>query len=332
MKHTAAWRSLGWVVGLLVVLAGLYWVLSDSLTQFSHWIITQQRDLHHQLTYAVTALDRAPSLHAWLTLLGLSFFYGIFHAAGPGHGKAVLATWLVSQGGAWRRALSLSCAAALLQALVAIGLVVVLVVGFGWLTREALGSVVWVERLSFTMVALLGLWLCLRALRDLRRSMIARKAAHDHHHDHDHDHDHACCSGHHHVTPEQVAQGKGSWMAVLAIGARPCSGAVLLMAVTTLLGHPQMGIAAVLVMAVGTAITVSSLGLASVMARHWAERRLTRRSRIPWSMLSPLVSLAGGLAICALGILLLSQVDQSVGGLPLLVPAGGGSGSGPFGS
>lgn len=120
-------------------------------------------------------------------------------------------------------------------------------------------------------------------------------------------------------------------MAVLAIGVRPCSGAVLLMAVTTLLGHPRMGVASVLVMAVGTAITVSALGLASVMARHWAERRLTRRSRIPWALLSPLVSLAGGLAICALGILLLSQLGHSAGGLPLLVPAGGGGSAGPFG-
>lgn len=327
MIRPATW-ALWLLAGLLVVLAVLY--LSDErLTSLSHWIIAQQSALHHQLTNAVTALDHQPSLHAWLTLLGLSFLYGVFHAAGPGHGKAVLATWLVSQGGAWRRALGLSCAAALLQALMAIALVLALVKGLGWLTREALGSVVWVERLSFSMVVVLGLWLCLRALRDLRR--LNTQAAGQTHHAHGHhDHHHGCCSGHHHIAPDRLDQGRGAWLAVLAIGVRPCSGAVLLMAVTTLLGHPQMGVASVLVMAVGTAITVSALGLASVMARHWAQRHLAKRSWIPWPLLSPLLSLAGGLTICALGILLLSQLGHSTGGLPLLVPAGG-DGPRPFG-
>ena len=57
------------------------------------------------------------------TLLGVSFVYGIFHAAGPGHGKAVISSYLVANEETWRRGIVLSFASALLQALVAVAVV-----------------------------------------------------------------------------------------------------------------------------------------------------------------------------------------------------------------
>lgn len=56
-------------------------------------LVAWQRDLHRALTTAIATLDAVPTATAWLSLLGLSFGYGVFHAAGPGHGKAVLSTW-----------------------------------------------------------------------------------------------------------------------------------------------------------------------------------------------------------------------------------------------
>ncbi|QEM80392.1 nickel/cobalt transporter [Halomonas binhaiensis] len=332
----------------------LFWgVASGVLDDVSHWIYRVQGDLHRRMTEAVSLVNRTPSPQAWMTLLGLSLFYGIFHAAGPGHGKAVLSTYLLSQRqgtGGWRKALGLSFAAAIVQGMVAIAIVLVLVNVLGWLTREALGSVIRVEQLSFLLVALLGAWLCLRAIRDfirLQRSASEQPAGHQHaheqhtheHHDHAHEHhahphqahqyhDHVCCGGHHHLSPADLAdsgQKSTVWLTVLAIGARPCSGAVLLMGVTTLLGQPLMGIAAVMVMALGTALTVSALGLLSVLARGWAERRLAshRHWSVGWIM--PLVALTGGVVICVLGVSLLLHAEQGAGSLPLLVaPRGGG--------
>ena len=57
------------------------------------------------------------------TLIGISFVYGIFHAAGPGHGKAVISSYLVANDETWRRGVALSFASALLQALTAIAIV-----------------------------------------------------------------------------------------------------------------------------------------------------------------------------------------------------------------
>ncbi|HCL22991.1 MAG TPA: sodium:proton antiporter, partial [Halomonas sp.] len=93
--------------GALVLLgvALLVWAVQANLQGASLQLLTWQRELHRSLTLAITELSRTPSTGTWLTLLGVSFAYGVFHAAGPGHGKAVLATYLASHGGATRRAL-----------------------------------------------------------------------------------------------------------------------------------------------------------------------------------------------------------------------------------
>lgn len=335
-------KRLLWLAGALL-LALLAWqlVLQEALQSLSLQLVAWQRDFHRALTLAISEFSGTPSSTAWWGLLGISFGYGVFHAAGPGHGKAVLATYLVTQGGARRRALGLSFAASLLQGLVAIALVVVLVHGLGWLTRQAMGSVVWVEQASFIMVALLGLWLCLRAVRQLRRRPALAGHAHasavhgrgpghahgegHHHHDHHpghqygHQHSHDCCGGQHHVDPEQAADWRTALATVVAIGIRPCSGAVLLLGAATLLGHFLVGVAAVLVMSLGTALTVSALALASVYARGWAERRLARQEQAARAgRLLGWASLAGGMAILALGISLSVTGASQPSGVPLL--------------
>lgn len=311
----------GWlaIVGALSGVVVLAWLAQGGLTALSLQLVSWQRELHRALTLAITALSAAPSRDTWLALLGISFAYGVFHAAGPGHGKAVLATYLLSQGGALRRALGLSVAAALLQGGVAIALVVVLVHGLGWVTRQAMGSVVWVEQASFLLVALLGLWLCWRAIGQLRRPLPAAAepaggAVADAHH-----HEGHCCGSHHHVAPAQAADWRTALATVAAIGARPCSGAVLLLGAATLLGQFAVGVAAVLVMSLGTALTVSALALASVMARGWAERRLVRQAhRRQAGRLPGWVALGGGLAIFTLGVSLAVNGASQPVSTPLL--------------
>ncbi|PMR67048.1 nickel/cobalt transporter [Halomonas heilongjiangensis] len=326
---------------LLLAALGYRLFVLGGFQSLSLQLVAWQRDFHRALTLAITELSGTPSLATWVTLLGISFGYGVFHAAGPGHGKAVLTTYLLSQGGAVRRALALSFAASLLQGLVAITLVVVLVHGLGWMTRQAMGSVVWVEQASFVMVALLGAWLCLRAIRQLRRPVPAvagERQVPEHGHDHHH-HDHAphCCGGVHHVDPRQASDWRTALATVVAIGIRPCSGGVLLLGAATLLGQFPVGVAAVLVMSLGTALTVSGLALASVVARGWAERRLARQSRAGRAgRLLSWAALGGGLAIVALGVSLsITGVSQPTStpllGEPPSRAASEGGGRHPFG-
>ena len=322
-------RQLGLMLGLLLVAAVLIMVWQGGFQSVSYQLLGWQRDLHRSLTLAITELSRTHTMATWVSLLSISFAYGVFHAAGPGHGKAVLATYLATHGGAVKRALGLSFAASLLQGVTAIALVVVLVYGLGWVTRQAMGSVVWVEQASFLLVAALGAWLCWRAVKQLRRAYQPERAAHshspdhehnqDHEHSHGHDHSH-CCGGAHHIEPHQALDWRTAMMTVGAIGMRPCSGAVLMLGAASLLGQFEVGVASVVAMSIGTGITVSALALASIFARGWAQRRLSRQqySQRGVQKTTGWVALTGGALIVVLGISLsVAGVAQPASG-PLL--------------
>ena len=90
------------------------------------------------------------------TLLAISFAYGIFHAAGPGHGKAVISSYLVANQETARRGIVLSFASALLQSLVA-----VVVVGIcAWLlnatAKTMCGAEKGIEIASYALIAAFG--------------------------------------------------------------------------------------------------------------------------------------------------------------------------------
>lgn len=317
-------RHFGLAIGLLVLAALVIIIVSQGgLQAVSYQLLGWQRDLHRSLTLAITELSRAPTTATWISLLGISFAYGVFHAAGPGHGKAVLATYLATHGGAVKRALGLSFAASLLQGVTAIALVVVLVHGFGWVTRQAMGSVVWVEQASFLLVALLGAWLSWRAIKQLRHAYQPEKTIYtfsaDDGHIHSHDHRH-CCGGAHHIEPQQALDWRTAIMTVGAIGMRPCSGAVLMVGAASLLGQFEVGVASVLAMSLGTGITVSALALASILARGWAQRRLSKQQHSHRNVQKATgwVALAGGSLIVALGISLsVAGVAQPASNGPL---------------
>jgi nickel/cobalt exporter len=59
------------------------------------WILEKQAEFYRMLSGAIRAA-KADGSAAW-TLMGISFVYGVFHAAGPGHGKAVISSYLVAK-------------------------------------------------------------------------------------------------------------------------------------------------------------------------------------------------------------------------------------------
>ena len=87
-------------------------------------ILAKQSEFYREMSSTIRAAKSDGSA-VW-TLLGISFAYGIFHAAGPGHGKAVISSYLVADEETARRGIVLSFASALLQALMAVALVAVL--------------------------------------------------------------------------------------------------------------------------------------------------------------------------------------------------------------
>ena len=220
------------------------------------------------------------------TLLGVSFLYGVFHAAGPGHGKAVISSYLVANNETWRRGLVLSFASAMLQALVAIAIVGVAAALLGATAKAMSNTVRVIEIVSYALIILIGLRLLWVKGRAFLRLMRGKKPAHHthehdhpHHHSHSHRHEHdeeASAWGHAHAPEPKELTGR-HWLrrglaAIVAVGLRPCSGAIIVLVFALAQGLFWIGVASTFVMGLGTAITVAAIATLAIGARGLAGR------------------------------------------------------------
>jgi ABC-type nickel/cobalt efflux system permease component RcnA len=256
------------------------------------WILARQSEFYREISATLRAAKSDGSA-VW-ALLAISFAYGIFHAAGPGHGKTVISSYLVANQETARRGVVLSFASALMQSLVA-----VLIVATGaWLLNVTASTMCGAERMievaSYALIAAFGARLVwtkggsfIGALQAHPRDHAGSRAGlshHDHGHRRAHDHDHAHDQGHvhdehcghsHGPLPDELA-GPGGWRrgfgTIFAVGLRPCSGAILVLVFALAQGLFWAGIAATFLMGLGTAITVAVIAVLAVSARGIAQR------------------------------------------------------------
>ena len=310
------------------------------------WLIAKQAIFYRALAGLIRSAKSDGS--AFWALLGISFVYGIFHAAGPGHGKAVISSYLFANEETWRRGVTLSFASAVMQSLTAVAIVGVAAILLG-ATAKLMGDTVRViEIVSYGLIALLGarlLWVkgrgFLKAIHALRiedkaaASIEQHDHAHGHNHDehchhHDHAHDlshteaglHAHCHDHPHdeepdvlpwghahgPEPDELA-GPGGWhrglSAVVSVGLRPCSGAIIVLVFALAQGMFWAGVASTFVMGIGTAITVGTIATLAVGARALATRFAGERSGYG-SVLVRGAEVGAAALVLAFGVLLLT--------------------------
>lgn len=321
------------------------------LSGFFAWVSAQQTAFYGALTSSLKQMKADGSAGWWL--MGLSFLYGVFHAAGPGHGKAVISSYVLANGETLRRGIVISFASALAQAVTA-----VMVIGLASIVLRMTSIAItettrWLEIGSYAAVAGLGLYLVWRKI--VRPLLTPRKVValgaqavvacdhhdhhshhtherthghahevrhahahththdhgHDHGHGHGHDHDHAagevCAScGHLHAPPPQMLAGDFSlsraWTVILAVGLRPCTGALVVLVFAISQGLAWAGVAATFAMAIGTGLTVSALATIAVLAKDAAMRTVGGRGA---ARLHAAIEGFGALVVLALGSTLL---------------------------
>jgi len=175
-------------------------------------LLFEQHRLTQDMTGAVRNIKSSTSLAtATSALVVASFVYGILHAVGPGHGKAVISSYMLADKETLRRGIFLAFLSSFIQALSAIALI-----GGLWLAARATGletkwAEAWLETLSWACVAIVGAWLMLKQVWPLAAGRFARSASaqsgHEHARDrdqgghperHDHHHEHAHAYAHTH--------------------------------------------------------------------------------------------------------------------------------------
>lgn len=294
---------------------------------FFAWINREQQGFYHTLTAALKGMRENP-WQLW-SLIGLSFGYGVFHAAGPGHGKAVISSYMIANETELKRGVVLSFLSSFLQ-----GIVAILLVGAAYLVLR--GSSIsmteatqFLETVSYALIAAFGGWLLYRKLK----AMMVREPApvpatagdhghhhHDHHNHHDHGHHHHAadevCStcGHAHAPDPSMLKGetfdwREAWSAIIAVGLRPCSGALIVLSFALLNGLYIGGVLSVLAMSVGTAITVSALATIAVTAKDFAVRYAS--SAAAANRIGNAIEIFGALLVLVLGLVLLGAALQA---------------------
>jgi nickel/cobalt exporter len=301
-----------------------------------NWINAQQQSFYRALTGALRTMRDGGG--GTSLLIGLSFAYGVFHAAGPGHGKAVISSYMLANEVALRRGILLSFISALMQAIVAIVVMTAVFLLLRGTSVSMTDATRFLEIASYVLVTAFGAWLLWKKAWPRLASLFVGKPAHSlssaththhHHHDcghdhhnHDHAHDHghqhhhhhhdgmACSTcGHSHAPDPSMLSGerfdwKTAWAAVAAVGMRPCTGALIVLSFAFLNGLYVAGVVSVLAMALGTAITVSALATLAVTAKNWAvaaagDGRVGNRVHAT-------IEIAGAAFVFLLGLMLLS--------------------------
>jgi nickel/cobalt transporter (NicO) family protein len=295
------------------------------------WLMAEQSSLTHLMAAKVHALHGQSSA-AW-ALMGLGLAYGVVHAAGPGHGKAVLASYMLANETSLKRGAIMALMAALLQALIAIALVGAAGFVFQATASEMTHAADWIELASYCSVAAIGAWLVWRKGSALlaavseyleRRRAVASTPSYfggawrepafslsgaayragapgavggppdD--------------CGHMHMPDPADLDGRFSWRAaagtVIAAGARPCSGAILVLVFAMAQGLFAAGVAAALAMAVGTAVATGALAWIAVFAKSTA-MRLARGENSRLALVARGFEFTAALAVLAFGVALL---------------------------
>lgn len=297
-------------------------------TRWQTWIVDQQRTLSNQMTAAVRQLKTGDPLQALLSLAFISFIYGIVHAVGPGHGKAVITSYVFANERTLKRGIWLAIGSSVMQAITAVTAISILAILLNASGLRIQAYARHLETVSFALVAAIGAWLVLAQLRKLFFASSGSAAfvgkplddAHHHahgpehagHHHHDHGHQHApgetCGCGHNHIpAAASIAGDDWSWKKavsiILAVGLRPCTGALIVLVFAYVNGLYWAGIASTFAMAAGTAITISLLAVLAVGSKQLALRLYGEESRASRLIVHG-VAIAGGLVVFVLGVTL----------------------------
>lgn len=256
------------------------------------------------------ALITLPLLGPWalfLTLLA-AFGWGAMHAFSPGHGKTVVAAYLVGSRGTTRHALFLGLTTTITHTVgvFALGGITLFVSHF--ILPEQLYP--WLGVLSGLLVVILGLSLLVGRWRQFRAG-----PHHHHDHDHPHHHDHHHPHSHSHLPPG-TDDRPVTWRSLLALGVSggllPCPSALVVMLSAIALGRIGFGLLLIVVFSLGLASVLTATGVLFVYAGRLFNRLPTGASRFVGAL--PAVS---ALIVTLLGIGITVQALSQTGLLTL---------------
>lgn len=336
-RSNKAWL---YFASLLFLSAGYaIWQAWPSLIMTSmHW----QKDINEQIIELLYSA-KTELVTSGISLVSLAFIYGVLHSLGPGHGKLIVTTYLATHPTKVKISLILTILSALLQALVAIVVVSVLLLLFNSTMREVNNEANQLISLSFYSVVILGSIVIWRNAKSLFKGRYSRptpinitaiKPVINNHNNqgsaiprnslstHKPQHNMCGCGHVHFAGAEDVnkASSLKEYLAIIfSVGLRPCTGAIMVLLFSNMLGLYWLGIVSALFMSVGTALTTSTIAIMTTLGTKLIQGYLSSSNKQYKSArrtnMKTIIKLTGGVLLVLTGIVLLQS--QPVGMSPV---------------
>jgi nickel/cobalt transporter (NicO) family protein len=244
----------------------------------------------------------------------VAFGLGAAHALTPGHGKTIVAAYLVGSRGTLKHAAFLGAMVTLTHTITVFGLGLATLFLFRFIVPEKITEILGV--ISGLSIAVIGCGMLWKRLRGIRPATQHRHShAHDphHHHDHSHAHDHShshdhSAGGHSHVPEGEISWGNLMTLAVSG-GLVPCESALVLLLSAIALGRVGLGLLLLISFSLGLAGVLMGIGAIVLYAKRGLPEK-SRHIRGPWARWAPIASAA---VVMVLGVMM---TGVSLGWLP----------------
>ncbi|WP_217355139.1 nickel/cobalt transporter, partial [Ruegeria arenilitoris] len=266
-------------------------------------VVRTQAWISNLFTTSMTSMDQGKSLATVAFALLVAFLYGVLHTLGPGHGKAVVISYFVGEGGSLRRGVGMGVRIAIVHVFSAVAAVFLLDLAIRQTTGGAPSDYRLIRLGSYALIIAIGLlmlWKSLRTIHDLRRTA---STAHEHgpHHRHPNDDNtHSGCAAC--ATAEKSSRGTDGWLAT-AVGIVPCTGALIVMLVGFANDLVWPALTMVSAISLGMAISMSLIGVAAIWGRAKVAQRIGSNAATHQRFES-VAQVAGATCVTVVGVLL----------------------------
>ena len=231
----------------------------------------------------LSRLLHARTITPWMLLFGFAaaFLLGGAHALTPGHGKTIVAAYLVGSRGTLKHAAFLGAMVTFTHTISVFFLGLATLFLFNYVVPEKITQ--WLGVISGLSIVAVGLWMARKRWQTMRpqHHHHHHTDTHSHHHHHDHPHDHTHASPDHDAHDHHHDHGSGahshvpaelSWAGLVALGASgglvPCESALVLLLGAIALRRVALGLMLLLSFSAGLAIVLMAIGIIVLYARN----------------------------------------------------------------
>ncbi len=254
-----------------------------------NWAINLQRTMVRDMARHMAEIRDGVGTWPLMVGIGFAFLYGVLHTLGPGHGKTIVASYFVGRDARVARGLLMGVQIAITHVISAVALVFLVDITFRQLLGGEPAESWWIRLFSFSLIALIGAFMLVRAIRG--------SSANTEHDGHGH--------GHAHIHTHHAHDGRQQGLLAILAGLVPCTGAILIMLFALANGIVLAGVAMVVAISAGMALTMAGIGVAAILVRRVA-LMMTGESPKRGYILARTLEFAAALAIMAIGLTFLA--------------------------